>query len=287
MCIGEGIGGNGRNVEQREYSNNNIFKDEWIIRPEFSLNVNVFYDNSFNVRYSSGYNLANQFKPFVEEVYSEIFNLTINYSNPTLIRSTPDNCKIHRGLTLNSSTINGMCPANPSLSTPNCSYFDLNATGSSNCENCTSWYQVYRDFIEIYPGNDTNTSVLISGSYYYDDSGSICNRSYRWYDNGLIIQRVDTEANYYNKVLPVIIHEIAHDVGASDHYHEILTNPDGSTYCRGGDLCITCNPTSGRDDWCIMRRTSRTDLLTCSMDYIFCSGCKKEIEDHLNEHHYK
>lgn len=29
MCIGEGIGGNGRNVEQREYSNNNIFKDEW------------------------------------------------------------------------------------------------------------------------------------------------------------------------------------------------------------------------------------------------------------------
>lgn len=29
MCIGEGIGGNGRNVEQREYSNNTIYKDEW------------------------------------------------------------------------------------------------------------------------------------------------------------------------------------------------------------------------------------------------------------------
>ena len=31
MCCGEGIGGNGRNVEQREYSSNTIYKDEWII----------------------------------------------------------------------------------------------------------------------------------------------------------------------------------------------------------------------------------------------------------------
>lgn len=31
MCIGEGIGGNGRNVEQRSYSNNSTYKDEWIL----------------------------------------------------------------------------------------------------------------------------------------------------------------------------------------------------------------------------------------------------------------
>lgn len=31
MCAGDGIGGNGRNVEQREYDDNSYYKDEWII----------------------------------------------------------------------------------------------------------------------------------------------------------------------------------------------------------------------------------------------------------------
>ena len=45
MCCGEGIGGNGRNVEQREYSDNAVFKDEWELYHERSF---VFYGISDN-----------------------------------------------------------------------------------------------------------------------------------------------------------------------------------------------------------------------------------------------
>ena len=60
MCIGEGIGGNGRNVEQREYSNNNTFKDEWYLEKvdatvkliavnETDIIRNSFFDDVANI----------------------------------------------------------------------------------------------------------------------------------------------------------------------------------------------------------------------------------------------
>lgn len=49
MCCGEGIGGNGRNVEQREYSNNTIYKDEWYIEPSFrEVRLLAFNDGVHN-----------------------------------------------------------------------------------------------------------------------------------------------------------------------------------------------------------------------------------------------
>lgn len=76
MCCGEGIGGNGRNVEQREYSNNAIYKDEWIIEMLLPLSgYELDYDTSIWSGSPSNYNncyayaLNNQVYPGTNNIW--------------------------------------------------------------------------------------------------------------------------------------------------------------------------------------------------------------------------
>lgn len=258
----------------------------------YSLSINTFYDNAFNIRYGNGGSLVSSFSDEISRLLRGAVGLEVTINAPTMILSTPDRCKLQRGLEITSTTINtesyAICPSNPSKK-GNCPYYALNRDGHSDCENCTSWYQAYRDFIREFPGNETTTSILFTGSRLYDDNGNGRNRSFRWYGNGIILQEINqSSSSYANIELPCVLHEISHEIGAPDHYHEIITNDLGESVCRGGSMCSTCHPTTGRPKWCTMGDDGgwRTDLGTCDMDEIYCESCRNQIIEHLIDHHF-
>ena len=79
------------------------------------------------------------------------------------------------------------------------------------------------------------------------------------------------------KTLKILFHELCHQYGADDHYHEEL---NGS--CINDDLCSDCNPGS-RPKTCIMYSTG--DNVEISSNTVLCDGCKADILAHLNTHH--
>ena len=81
-------------------------------------------------------------------------------------------------------------------------------------------------------------------------------------------------------MLPCLTHEIAHTIGAPDHYHELET---GGT-CRSGDICSECG-NNKRPAYCIMNNVWGADLENVDPENIFCQECKVDIISHLNEHH--
>ena len=74
----------------------------------------------------------------------------------------------------------------------------------------------------------------------------------------------------------ILMHELNHQYGAPDHYHEILSDRT----CRGGAICSECgiNP---RPKSCIMYDNYQS-IFSSS---ILCSGCRSQMIAHLNGHH--
>lgn len=266
-------------------------RSNWMLN-KYSLSINTFYDNAFNVRYGNGASLVSSFSDEISRILRGTVGLEVTMNAPTMILSTPDHCKLQRGFDITSTTINtqsyAICPSNPSVQ-GSCPYYALNKVGHSDCENCTSWDQTYRDFIREFPGSETVASILFTGSRLYDDKGELCNRSYRWYNHGIILQEIQTNASVYaDDQLPCLLHEISHEIGAPDHYHEMITNDQGQIVCRGGSMCFVCNPATGRPKWCTMGDDGgwRDDLDTCDMDEVYCEGCRNQIIEHLIGHHF-
>lgn len=255
-----------------------------MVSENYNLIVHLYYDNAFNVRYNNASTLIDSMYNLCSDIYWQILGLRVIKNNLTMIQSTPDKCKIARGITINSTTIdsNAMCPANPSLLSPDCDYYDYNCGLQSNCENCTAWQQVYRDFMRDYYVSSQGCYILISGSLYYNDSGVNCNRSYHK-GHGIIIQKIKGNVSiYYKNACITLLHELAHEIGAPDHYHEMYLGSDGLYHCRGGNYCLRCNPSTGRPADCLMGDNPPSDLGAISYDDIFCSDCINDIINYLN-----
>lgn len=287
MCAGANAFGitAGLNVEQRRRSVDSDYKDEWIIECD-QITITPYYDNAFNVRY--GPSVITELLSRAANVYWRILNLKINFSSPVLITSTPDSCKIHNNGGVDSYTMNNMCPANPSRSSPYCGYYNSNKVNNSDCENCTGWYQIYKDFIKAHPGSSKNASVIFTGNKLYDDNGIDCNRSYNWYDYGLCLQDISASKNdYCTSNMNCIVHELAHFVGAPDHYHEPIQDSNGEWHCRGGDMCNDCsqNPAEIRDGWCMMDEEYPYNVETCGADQLFCPKCLVDIRNTIISKH--
>lgn len=82
-----------------------------------------------------------------------------------------------------------------------------------------------------------------------------------------------------NADLITLIHEMAHQFGARDHYHEPTVNGDDET-CKFKDICSKCgiNP---RDKQCVMYTTS----IGIDDPIIICDDCKAEILQYLQDHY--
>lgn len=233
----------------------------WRLEKVHNATINSYYDQAFPVRYSNagnpeeGINSVNEKinKHFAKELYLYISNNT-----PTQITSTADSCKLNRGLEINQTTINQLCPG-----------------GVGHTPKCTGWDQSYLDFIAQYPGNSTRVSVLWTGNRLET------NRSFSWINNGITIQEIGTNnSSYYDSRACVLVHEYSHQFGAPDHYHEILENGD----CRSGENCSVCG-SNPREASCIMCSGWRSDILTCDSDDVWCDRCRQDMNGHVEGHH--
>lgn len=267
---------NGDNVVQSNVYDTN----KWVVFPyEFDLTLNIYYDQAFNVRYGDGNSLIKELESEMQNLLWKTANIRLIFNPPLQIASTPDTCKTYRNLTLNLTTINEICPANPSLDDPDCAYHNHNLNNDESCENCTSWLQIYRDFIEEYPGSNT-TSILFTGNKLYNNAGQQCNRSYLWYNNGICIQEIqDNYSEYQLEMVPFIMHEIAHSIDAPDHYHEA---PEGER-CKNEALCIECHPETGRPTWCLMSDGWLYEPY--NEEFLWCDDCYNEVMLYLIDHH--
>lgn len=258
---------NATNSVKENDKSNNISTKSFSVGTGYRMNVNNYYDQAFDVRYSSCGNRATKIQELnnqVNKVFKEAFNLEITNNDPQKITSLPDECKLKRGLAINLNTIDSKCPG-----------------GTSHNPFCTGWTEIYDDFIKKYPGNDITTSVLWTGNRLYDSVGEIYNRSFSWYNSGINIQEIYEPSQYFIIIPSCLTHELSHSLGAPDHYHEILS--DGS--CRGGNLCKVCNPSSARTASCIMCDGWQDVVKKENKKELYCQGCYNDILAHLKSHH--
>jgi hypothetical protein len=194
--------------------------------------VNNYYDHGFDTRYSQ-YGSRNDnlqaTNTAANAIFRELFNVNITNNTPSLITSTADSCKIKQGLVFNHYTIDEKCPE-----------------GAGHNPPCTSWLQSYIDFIDDVTNSDNPSyiSILWTGNILYGDDKLPYNRSFAWYRNGITIQEIIVSETYYTEILPTLIHELAHQFGAPDHYHEI--NPE-TNKCKNEEFCSDCCTTEKND----------------------------------------
>lgn len=76
------------------------------------------------------------------------------------------------------------------------------------------------------------------------------------------------------------LHELNHQYGAPDHYHEVITEDDGDKVCKNKAICSYCGA-EPRDGECVMgpQEESNGELL------IICADCMNDILAHLEDHH--
>ena len=241
-----------------EYSNSTYHPYVVMTYENYTATVNNYYDNGYSIYYneSSDTSVAN-IEAYLEEVaqrYNELLCLTLNY-NIVYYNSTLDQCKG----AVTASNIDVLC---------------------RHEDDHTSRTTVLREFYLDTTGNITTTNVYWSCHRIISQATNGTtneNRSYSWRTVILMIERSLSYRERNSK--SVLMHELNHQYGASDHYHELADAEDESS-CKFKEICSDCgdNP---RPKTCIMYRC-RMDI---SLDEVLCSGCKDDIIAHLEGHH--
>ena len=91
----------------------------------------------------------------------------------------------------------------------------------------------------------------------------------------------------------VFLHEMAHQFGAIDHYHNLPEDIEGDDLCSNRPYCSTCgtgedkytlNPydpsTKADDETCVMETNNHSNFIeTCNS--VFCTHCIDDIRDHI------
>ncbi|MCI9616747.1 MAG: DNRLRE domain-containing protein [Eubacterium sp.] len=229
--------------------------------------VNNYYDQAFNIRYKtcgSAITKINETNIAINKIFEEVLGLYTVNNTPTMITSLADNCKLRRGIGINSGTIDQKCPKE-----------------ANHNPVCTEKYNLYRDFIAKYPGNKSTASVLWIGNRLYNSDGEEDNRSFKWYNYGVNLEELWEPNEYYTMMASCLAHEMSHIHGAPDHYHEIISNEP--LICRGGALCKTCNPETGRDESCLMNVGWMSDIATRDKAKIHCKECIQDMKNYLEE----
>lgn len=242
---------NNEDVELYAYNNNST--SNWEITPVYQATVNNYYDMGYPVRYGEtetvSQSVLNGYMNDLNKRYMEIFGLNIINNGAEYYNSIVDTCKG----TVTDYNIDSIC---------------LHTADHTDADN------IAYDFYTHYAGSDLLTNIYWTGHKVTSDIG--INRSFSLGTSGIYMLELCSASNRTFNSESVLMHELNHQYGAPDHYHEIL--PDGS--CRGGIYCSYCgvNP---RPYTCIMR-VGRTDITN---EDVICYGCKGDMLVHLENHH--
>ena len=257
---------NGTNLTQVAYTRNSIWCDEWDMHKiEYTSVVNNYYDKGYFIR--NGYTeaeaqaLIEEYSLVVAEVYLKAFGLALSVNDAQYFKSALDECK-------GTVTVDNV--------TQECDHE----------EDSHSTREAVKDsFIQAHQGDAMITNVLWTchkiTSLTPNEKGVDENRSCAYPTLGIVlllyVNETASATARKSKSQTVLMHELNHQYGVPDHYHEEDT--DGS--CRGGEFCAICgdNP---RPSSCIMNDTSGSNL---SVSGFLCDGCQTDLYAHLNSHH--
>ena len=241
------------------YTNDSSYNDEWdIYIVNYAATVNNYYDKGYCVRYGENESTSraeiNNYNVAVAQVYLRLFGLLL-YSNGAQYYNSPiDQCKG----TVSASNIDTLC-----------SHAGVIHTDRNN---------VISSFKSYCSGNNTTTNVLWS-----------CHKIKSIASNGNVNYNRSCSTGFYLYILKittgnsrtiysqgVLLHELNHQYGAKDHYHEEIS----PGVCKFADACSTCG-TNPRPASCIMNN-SRQDV---NSPQIICNECIQDIIAHLDDHH--
>ena len=253
--------GNGAALKMVTYTDDTTYNDEWKFpqKPYYAYVIN-HYDMGFVARYGGSSSVVaskiDTYMDAVAERFLELLDLVLISSNATYYQSPLDICKG----TVSSSNIDNLC-----------SHDGVIHSERSN---------VISDFNATHIGDSITTHVLWSGHKITSQAPSgetNYNRSCSS-GTGVFLLEIST-SNIDRNLQGVLMHELCHQFGARDHYHE-PTVPGEDDTCRNKSICSECeiNP---RDESCIMNQ-SRRDI---SDDAVLCSECLNDILNHLISHH--
>ena len=236
--------------------------------------LNSYYDLGYPTYYSEGNDVSenriNGYMVAVRDRYDELFNLKLSVPHTKYYYSGIDGCKG----TVSSKNINTLCSHN-NPHTSAAGNFDDNPNSIAQC--------FVRD---IGYSTDKITNAYWSTHKIKTDTSD--NRSFSWGINGVyIINRY--QINRHRRSEVVLMHEMNHQFGVRDHYHEA---PGDIYTCKraianqGNGFCSLpkCNEKNGtiyRPASCIMNKSEQNIW----NDDIMCGGCQEEIMSHLENHH--
>lgn len=245
----------------------------------YSASVYMLYDKGYYVRYGESAAAAqanlNSYINAIANRYYELLGLQISTNGATYYNSAIDSCKNnvsscgttgtgcgHNGSSCN---INALC----SHLNPHTILFNSTNSVSSHFNNNT-----------VPAGSNTVTKAYWSGhrikTYTNAEEYNRC------YSSGTSIYMLElsTASNRAQHSKGILMHELNHQYGAPDHYHEIINAGTVNERCRGGELCSVCG-SNPRPNTCIMNR-SRIDITAPT---VICPGCKADMYLHLAGHH--
>ena len=253
--------GNGAALKMVTYTDDTTYNDEWKFpqKPYYAYVIN-HYDMGFVARYGGSSSVVaskiDTYMDAVAERFLELLDLVLISSNATYYQSPLDICKG----TVSSSNIDNLC-----------SHDGVIHSERSN---------VISDFNATHIGDSITTHVLWSGHKITSQAPSGETNYNRSCSSGTGVFLLEIRTSNIDQILQsVLMHELCHQFGARDHYHEPTVEGDNST-CRNKSICSECkiNP---RPASCIMNQT-RMDI---SDDAVLCSECLNDILNHLISHH--
>jgi len=251
--------GNGADLTMLAYVDDTNYRDEWnVYSINYTATVKNYYDSGYFIRYSeseaTSRSSINSYTSTVSQVYLKTLGLLINSNTPQYYNSPVDQCKG----TVTSTNIDTLCSHSGIIHT------DRSNVISSFNSSCT--------------GNNITTNILwtchkiksIASNEHVNYNRS-CSSGYCVY-----VLEISSANDSVVHSQGVLLHELNHQYGARDHYHE----EDANGNCKFSDICSQCgeNPRPGS---CIMAN-SRQDI---NSSQIICSGCKQDIINHLKDHH--
>ena len=267
MASGDaGSSTNGVNIEQRLYKDDKSYKDEWYIGEKriFHAEVECVFDEGYCVRYGetreSAAKSINGYMAVVAKRMEELFGLQIEYFPATYYQSSIDICKG----TVTEKNIDASC-----------------THSNEDTEKHTDCYQLLEALKKDFPNVKNRTHVLWSGhaltTLGKDEDGNEVvlkgNRS-MFDDDSIILVGIASTEDREKRSLKGLMHELCHQYGADDHYHEIVNGT-----CVGKEVCFVCNETE--QTYCLME----SDCKGIYEKNVLCSKCKVDILKHLIEYY--
>lgn len=249
-----------------------------IIYWPYSAEVNNYYDNAYNVRYSqsefgeiSPLNMIKGNQSWVNSILGQIFGLKIDTNTPELYTSLSDVCKYKQGKTINTTTIEQLCPGGEGHG------FTLNSLQSYDI--CSDLQATHLAFISDKPSTKMKCEVLWSGNTYSE------NANWSWY-NSIVITWKRAPATRYEAEKRTLLHELGHYFGAPDEYCGNSNLPkDQDCGIKG---CPIHHPERNDGD-CIMGTAYYDSVTRQAVEDLFCKYCKANeptgIPYHLELYH--